>query len=183
MWCKATNYVLGLELSIILGYCLHFSDYFMHPRLFYYRTHNWVKLFHRICSNIEMPKVRRSRKRPPEGWELIEPTIDELEAKMREGIKIFSSLIDDVRFLLWYWLSKPGICMLYTIFKLFFNYILAETEPHDGKRRVESLWPIFRIHHQKSRYIYDLYFKRKAISRGMYYHTFWNINFYLFVCF
>ena len=32
-----------------------------------------------------MPKVRRSRKPPPEGWELIEPTLDELDQKMREG--------------------------------------------------------------------------------------------------
>lgn len=32
-----------------------------------------------------MPKVRRSKKRPPEGWELIEPTLDELDQKMREG--------------------------------------------------------------------------------------------------
>lgn len=32
-----------------------------------------------------MPKVRRSKKSPPEGWELIEPTLDELEQKMREG--------------------------------------------------------------------------------------------------
>ena len=32
-----------------------------------------------------MPKVKRTRKRPPEGWELIEPTLDELEAKLREG--------------------------------------------------------------------------------------------------
>jgi len=32
-----------------------------------------------------MPKVRRSKKAPPEGWELIEPTLDELEAKMKEG--------------------------------------------------------------------------------------------------
>lgn len=32
-----------------------------------------------------MPKVRRSKKPPPEGWELIEPTLDELEQKMREG--------------------------------------------------------------------------------------------------
>lgn len=40
-----------------------------------------------------MPKVRRSRKRPPEGWELIEPTIDELEAKMREGIEAFIFVI------------------------------------------------------------------------------------------
>lgn len=34
-----------------------------------------------------MPKVRRSRKPPPEGWELIEPTLEELEQKMREGIE------------------------------------------------------------------------------------------------
>lgn len=33
-----------------------------------------------------MPKVRRSRKRPPDGWELIEPTLEELEQKMREGL-------------------------------------------------------------------------------------------------
>ena len=60
-----------------------------------------------------MPKVRRNnRKPPPEGWELIEPTLEELEAKMRE----------------------------------------AETDSHEGKRKTEALWPIFKIHHQKSRY-------------------------------
>ena len=32
-----------------------------------------------------MPKVRKSRKPPPDGWELIEPTLDELDQKMREG--------------------------------------------------------------------------------------------------
>ena len=32
-----------------------------------------------------MPKVKRSKKPPPEGWELIEPTLDELDGKMREG--------------------------------------------------------------------------------------------------
>lgn len=32
-----------------------------------------------------MPKAKRSKKAPPEGWELIEPTLDELDAKMREG--------------------------------------------------------------------------------------------------
>lgn len=49
---------------------------------------------------------------------------------------------------------------------LIFNCVSAETEPHEGKRKVESLWPIFRLHHQRSRYIYDLFYKRKAISRG-----------------
>ena len=50
------------------------------------------------------------------------------------------------------------------------NYFIniAENEPHEGKRRVESLWPIFRLHHQRSRYIYDLYYKRGAISKDVY---------------
>ncbi|XP_057603469.1 protein BUD31 homolog isoform X2 [Hippopotamus amphibius kiboko] len=82
----------------------------------------------RLSSGEKMPKVKRSRKAPPDGWELIEPTLDELDQKMRE----------------------------------------AETEPHEGKRKVESLWPIFRIHHQKTRYIFDLFYKRKAISRELY---------------
>ena len=72
--------------------------------------------------------LRRKRKAPPEGWDLIEPTLDELELKMRE----------------------------------------AQTDPHEGKRKNEALWPIFKIHHQKSRYIYDLYYKRKAISKELY---------------
>ena len=78
-----------------------------------------------------MPKIRTVRNRnhqPPEGWDLIEPTIEELEAKMRE----------------------------------------AESETHEGKRRTESLWPIFKIHHQKSRYIYELYYKRQSISKELY---------------
>ncbi|XP_021951766.1 protein BUD31 homolog [Folsomia candida] len=75
-----------------------------------------------------MPKVKRSRKPPPDGYELLEPTLDELEGKMRE----------------------------------------AEAEPHEGKRKVEALWPIFKIHHQRSRYVFDLYYRRKAISRELY---------------
>eukprot|EP00128_Syssomonas_multiformis_P016267 Colp12_sorted_trinity150504_noHs@22287 len=76
-----------------------------------------------------MPKIRRGKNvAPPEGWELIEPTLTELEQKMRD----------------------------------------AENEPHEGKRKVEALWPIFRIHHQRSRYIYELFYKRQAISRQLY---------------
>ena len=44
----------------------------------------------------------------------------------------------------------------------------AESESHEGKRRTESLWPIFKIHHQKSRYIYELYYKRQSISKELY---------------
>lgn len=93
----------------------------------------------------KMPKVRRSKKPPPEGWELIEPTLDELEQKMREGSTTKNRL---------------------DLFKQIF--CIAETESHEGKRKQESLWPIFKIHHQKSRYIYDLFYRRKAISRELY---------------
>ncbi|KAF9684583.1 hypothetical protein SADUNF_Sadunf04G0133200 [Salix dunnii] len=75
-----------------------------------------------------MPKVRRNRIKNPEGWELIEPTLRELDGKMRE----------------------------------------AELDPHDGKRKCEALWPIFKITHQKSRYIYDLYYRRNEISKELY---------------
>ena len=49
----------------------------------------------RICDVLRleeaMPKVKRSKKKPPEGWELIEPTLDELEQKMREGERSLSA--------------------------------------------------------------------------------------------
>lgn len=46
-----------------------------------------------------MPKVRRSRKPPPEGWELIEPTLDELDQKMREGDFPFHNIVGFCAFL------------------------------------------------------------------------------------
>lgn len=49
-----------------------------------------------------------------------------------------------------------------------FSFLLVENETHEGKRVVEASWPIFRIHHQKSRYIYDLYYKQKTISKELY---------------
>uniref|UniRef100_A0A0G4HAZ2 G10 protein n=1 Tax=Chromera velia CCMP2878 TaxID=1169474 RepID=A0A0G4HAZ2_9ALVE len=76
-----------------------------------------------------MPKIRTlGGKKPPAGWDEIEPTLDELGRKMRE----------------------------------------AENEPHDGKRKCESLWPIFRLHHERSRYIYNQYYKEKKISKELY---------------
>ncbi|RXH71100.1 hypothetical protein DVH24_015722 [Malus domestica] len=76
----------------------------------------------------KMPKVKTNRVKYPQGWELIEPTLRELQAKMRE----------------------------------------AENDTHDGKRKCETLWPIFKIAHQKSRYIFDLYHRRKEISKELY---------------
>jgi bud site selection protein 31 len=44
----------------------------------------------------------------------------------------------------------------------------AENEDHEGKRKTESLWPIMRIVHTRTRYIFDLYFNRDAISKELY---------------
>ncbi|KAL5111118.1 Alkaline phosphatase tissue-nonspecific isozyme [Taenia crassiceps] len=90
-----------------------------------YATGVFSYLFHSTVDNTFIGQAMKSKKAPPDGWEMIEPTIDELNRKMRE----------------------------------------AETDPHEGKRKVEAEWPIFRIHHKRSRYIYDLYFKRKVISK------------------
>lgn len=50
----------------------------------------------------------------------------------------------------------------------FYVFWTAENDPHDGKRKCEALWPIFKIAHQKSRYIFDLYHRRKEISKELY---------------
>ena len=44
----------------------------------------------------------------------------------------------------------------------------AENASHEGKKRHEVLWPIFQISHQRSRYIYDLYYTKSAISTQLY---------------
>ena len=75
-----------------------------------------------------MPKVLRLKKPPPEGWEIIEPTLNELENRMRE----------------------------------------AENEAHEGKTKSQIMWPIIRIHHQRSRYVYDMHLRRKEISKELY---------------
>ena len=45
----------------------------------------------------------------------------------------------------------------------------AENDPHEGKRKTETTWPILRIHHQMSKYIFDLY-RKKEIAKGKF-HT------------
>ncbi|MCJ1256614.1 Component of the SF3b subcomplex of the U2 snRNP [Lignoscripta atroalba] len=44
----------------------------------------------------------------------------------------------------------------------------AENSSHEGKKRQEVLWPIFQISHQRSRYIYDLYYDKEAITKALY---------------
>lgn len=40
-----------------------------------------------------MPKVKTNRVKYPEGWELIEPTLRELQGKMREGLVYPSTVL------------------------------------------------------------------------------------------
>lgn len=44
----------------------------------------------------------------------------------------------------------------------------AENASHEGKKKYEMVWPIFQITHQRSRYIYDLYYEKEAISKQLY---------------
>jgi len=44
----------------------------------------------------------------------------------------------------------------------------AVIETHEGKRRAETHWPIIKIHHQRSRYIYEMYKEKKKISKPVY---------------
>ena len=41
-------------------------------------------------------------------------------------------------------------------------------DPHEGLRKNESQWPIHQINWQKSRYIYDMYYTYKKISKQVY---------------
>lgn len=62
-----------------------------------------------------MPKVKTNRVKYPEGWELIEPTIRELQAKMREGWNIicYSTL---TRFYLFIFIFKSlKVILLYPL--------------------------------------------------------------------
>jgi bud site selection protein 31 len=95
-----------------------------------------------------MPKIKTTRtKQPPEGYEDIE----------------------EARSLL---LRQRDADMFSLTVQILEDYAKkmrdAENESHEGKRKSESLWPIMRISHTRSRYIYELYYKREAISRELY---------------
>ncbi|CAM9234795.1 unnamed protein product, partial [Hapterophycus canaliculatus] len=40
-------------------------------------------------------------------------------------------------------------------------------EQHEGKRKNEALWPVFQITWQRSRYVYDMHYVYKAISKDV----------------
>ncbi|KAK3614463.1 Component of the SF3b subcomplex of the U2 snRNP [Elasticomyces elasticus] len=44
----------------------------------------------------------------------------------------------------------------------------AENASHEGRKKHEMQWPIFQITHQRSRYIYELYYEKEAITKRLY---------------
>lgn len=40
-------------------------------------------------------------------------------------------------------------------------------EQHEGKRKNEALWPVFQITWQRSRYVYDMHYVYKAITKDV----------------
>lgn len=41
-------------------------------------------------------------------------------------------------------------------------------EPHEGKRKTESQWPIHQINWQRSRYVFDMFYRYKKISKEVF---------------
>ncbi len=73
---------------------------------------------------MSLAKVKRKQK--PEGWDMIEGVLEQLDNKMRD------------------------------------------VESGGEKDVKQTTWEVFRIHHQRSRYVYEMYHKKKAISRELY---------------
>ena len=44
----------------------------------------------------------------------------------------------------------------------------AQSTPTDGVPKHQAQWPIFQISHQRSRYVYELYYEKEAISKQLY---------------
>jgi hypothetical protein len=58
------------------------------------------------------------------------------------------------------------------VFRIFVSHALivfaAESDAHDNRRKNEMLWAVFQIHHKRSRFVYDMFYRKKRISRELY---------------
>jgi len=79
-------------------------------------------------ANMPLPQRWNKNKKPPTGFEVIEPTLEALEHELRDKIK----------------------------------------ETNEKLRKTESMWPVHQINWQKSRYVYDMYYKYNRISKQVY---------------
>ncbi|CCF58882.1 hypothetical protein KAFR_0F02860 [Kazachstania africana CBS 2517] len=55
-----------------------------------------------------------------------------------------------------------------TEFELKLKEVGTEKDSKLSSKANENLWKIMQIHHERSRYVYKLYYKRKLISRELY---------------
>lgn len=63
----------------------------------------------------------------------------------------------------------PGFAMLSPTLTALEREMRAKiNESHEGKRKVEMLWPIHQINNQRSRYVYDMFYVHARISRAVY---------------
>lgn len=143
-----------------------------------------------------MPKLKTARtKRAPKGFEEISDTLAEFENRLKEGTYFEfvyrcdnclagqSNRIVCSVFLVHF----PAILPRSTYRRLNCETLStgiwgqrlhkeplrtaltpAELKDPSGKSKHESLHEVFQIHHQRSRYVYDLYYKKKAISNDLY---------------
>ncbi|KAK9425835.1 putative Cell cycle control protein cwf14 [Seiridium cardinale] len=44
----------------------------------------------------------------------------------------------------------------------------AQNTPTANIPKHQAQWPVFQIHHQRSRYVYELYYEKEAISKELY---------------
>ncbi|CAD8078431.1 unnamed protein product [Paramecium sonneborni] len=44
----------------------------------------------------------------------------------------------------------------------------VENQAYSDKKKPEQFWEIYKLHHQRSRYIYEMYYYKKEISRELY---------------
>merc|ERR1712216_821130 len=64
--------------------------------------------------------------------------------------------------------APEGWDMIYDTLEMFDNRMKdAVNENHEGKRKNESNWPIHRINYERTRYVYELHYKTKEISREL----------------
>ena len=55
-------------------------------------------------------------------------------------------------------------------------------EPHEGKRKAESIWPIHQINWQRSRYIWEMYNRYKMVTREVYDYCVEQVRARVWVC-
>lgn len=129
----------------------------------------------------DRPKIRTSRtKPPPEGFDEIESILGRLSllvSVLASSCCLWlgcTSCLLSLKLLAMQPRScRAALCMAQSLTLIRtdeYNTKMrdAENEDHEGKRKNESLWPIMQIVHTRSRWIYDLYYSREAISKELY---------------